>query len=103
MIRYIGAFSFREKEKAINIKELMEAIQTPAIITRHRIVKEHFGTTTLEEFIERVKESNALDSLDFVDSGTNEEVSTDKVDLSEMDSTEFQKMEEEGLKDLNAF
>lgn len=49
------------------MNDLLEVIQTPAIITRHRLVKEHFGTTTLAEFIERVNEEGSLDSLDFAD------------------------------------
>ncbi len=65
--RYKGILGVQEKEKAFNMNDLLEVIQTPAIITRHRLVKEHFGTTTLAEFIERVNEEGSLDSLDFAD------------------------------------
>lgn len=81
--RYIGALSFQEKEKAINMNDLLEEIQTPAIITRHRIIKEYFGTTTLADFIERVNEPNALDPLDFESSEGSEEVPVNEVDLSD--------------------
>ena len=62
---------------------MLEEIQTPAIITRHRIIKEYFGTTTLADFIERVNEPNALDSLDFESSEGKEEVPDDQLHSSD--------------------
>lgn len=90
--RYKSALRLEEKEKAVSVSDLFKAIQTPAIITRHQILKKHFGTTTLKDFIEKVNEPDSLDSLDFENSENETEDSINEIDSSDSK-----------LKKINAF
>lgn len=81
--RYKSVLSFQEKEKAISVNDLFKEIQTPAIITRHKILKEHFGTTTLKDFIEKVNKPGSLDSLDFESLEDEVEDSINEIDSSD--------------------